>query len=199
MVGSVALDHDVFVLCRREPEVLDRFVARYADLRAPAGTILLEPPLPRDALGLGAEPFPADDDLFPGWLELPARSQRAALDLGLRHRDWAFTIYLPAAAGAPTDQCCVAFTRDAHMILGLDLVDPGSAGDDAVAIDPVPVLEALVDELGARAGLIGWEVTPFGTAEEFEAMLRGELRPGVGKVRLDLPRWLDGRWMRGNP
>jgi hypothetical protein len=103
--------------------------------------------------------------------------------------------YLPAVESAPTDQCCVAFTGDGHVILGLNLVDPGSEGDDGDEVDPVPVLERLVAEHDALAGCIGWEITPFGTAQEFEEMLHGERSAGVGEVRLDLPRFLRGEWL----
>jgi hypothetical protein len=116
------------------------------------------------------------------------------------HRNLEFEVgasvtYLPAAASAPTDQCCVAFTGDGHAILGLTLVDPGSEGDDELEVDPVPVLERLVADHDALAGCIGWEITPFGTAQEFEEVLRGERSAGVGDVRVDLPRFLRGEWL----
>ena len=81
------------------------------------------------------------------------------------------------------------------MILGLTLVDPGCAADDGREVDPVPVLERLVAEHDALAGFIGWEVTPFGTAPEFDEMLRGERSAGVGDVRTDLPRFRSGSWL----
>jgi hypothetical protein len=183
----MALELDVFVLCRRDRRLVDSFLDTYADQAELARehpprdrpSIVLEPPLPPDA--------PGD--------EVALRTQREAVELGLAHPGWAFVHYLAAAPAAPTDQCCVAFTRDAHAILGLTLVDPGSAADDGRDVDPVAVLERLVADHDAVAGLIGWEITPFGTAPEFEAMLRGERVDGVGRVRLDLPRWLRGRWL----
>ena len=146
----MALELDVFVLCRRERRHVETFLETYADPAA----------------------------------------------LGLEHVERSFVTYLPAAESAPTDQCCVAFTGDGNVILGLTLVDPGSAGDDGQPVDPVPVLERLVAEHDALAGFIGWEITPFGTAPEFEAMLRGERSAGVGTVRTDLPRFTGGAWLR---
>jgi hypothetical protein len=151
----MALELDVFVLCRRERRHVDAFLATYARL--------------------GPE--------------------REEIELGLQDEARSSVTYLPAAASAPTDQCCVAFTADGHAILGLTLVDPGSAGDDEHEVDPVPLLERLVADHDALAGFIGWEVTPFGTAPEFEAMLRGERSAGVGAVRADLPRFSRGQWL----
>lgn len=152
--GRMALDLDVYVLCRRERRHVEAFLETYAD--------------------------PAQID--------------PEIELGFEHPERAFVTYMPAAVTAPTDQCCVAFTGDGHVILGLDLVDPGSAADDGQDVDPVPVLERLVAEHDALAGFVGWEVTPFGTAREFEEMLRGERSAGVGEVRHDLPRYLRGAW-----
>jgi hypothetical protein len=173
------LELDVYVLCRRERRHVEAFLAAYADpeqfdAEVVGMSISLDPPLDED---------------------VPVRSQREAIELGLEHPEWGFVTYLPAAVTAPTDQCCVAFTVDGHVILGLDLVDPGSAADDGEEVDPVPVLQRLVAEHDALAGFIGWEVTPFGSAREFEEMLRGERSAGVGEVRRDLPRMLNGEWL----
>ena len=155
VAGRMALELDVYVLCRRERRHVEAFLEAYA------------------------EPAQVDPEV----------------ELGFEHPERASVSYMPAAATAPTDQCCVAFTSDGHVILGLDLVDPGSRGDDGLEVDPVPVLERLVADHDALAGLIGWEVTPFGTAREFEEMLRGERSAGVGEVRRDLPRYLHGAWL----
>lgn len=175
----MALELDVFVLCRRERRYVEAFLETYADREQ----------LDRELDGLSIVlDAPLDE-------AVPVRTQREGIELGLEHPGWAFVSYLPAAVTAPTDQCCVAFTVDGHAILGLDLVDPGSEGDDGQHVDPVPVLERLVAEHDALAGFIGWEVTPFGTARQFEEMLRGERSAGVGEVRRDLPRFLRGKWL----
>jgi hypothetical protein len=151
----MALDLDVYVLCRRERRHVEAFLGTYAE------SAQLDP----------------------------------EIELGLEQPDRESVTYVPAADAAPTDQCCVAFTADGHLILGLDLVDPGSAADDGQDVDPVPVLQRLITEHEALAGFIGWEITPFGTAPEFEEMLRGERSTGVGEARVDLPRFLRGEWL----
>jgi hypothetical protein len=72
----------------------------------------------------------------------------------------------------------------------------GARPDDGHEVDPVPVLETLVEQLDAQAGFIGWEASPFGSAKEFEEMLQGYRSDEVGYVRLDLPRWFHGTWLR---
>jgi hypothetical protein len=180
------LEFDVYALCRRVPRAIETFLMAYADLDQ----------LDRPCEGHEVEverPFP-QRVLRRRWV--PVGSLREAVNLGLAHPDWAFVELVPTATGVPTDFCSCAFTRDGYAVLGLPLVDPGCAADDGHEVDPVPVLETLVEQLDAQAGFIGWEASPFGSAKEFEEMLQGYRSDEVGYVRLDLPRWFHGTWLR---
>jgi hypothetical protein len=179
------LEFDVYTLCHREAHVIETFLTAYAD---PDELTRLHPGQELEV-----------ERPFVGGLRrrrwIPVESVREAVALGLARPDWAFVELVPAAATVATDYCCMAFTRDNHVILGLDLVDPGCAADDGREVDPVPVLETLVEQLKPLSGFVGWEAVPFETAREFEQMLRGERRDEVGYVRLDLPRWFRGTWL----